>query len=92
MSTNLNNRVRKLEQACGGECDGGPTCFTTARLPLGEYLAGEPADRPEPPAPPGAALCRRCGVPHVVEVVELVVNTREEAQAAFALMSEGASR
>jgi hypothetical protein len=90
MSNSLNNRVRKLEVARGGgECE--PTCFVTSRMPMGEYLAGKQADRPEPPAPPGAALCRRCGVPHVVEIVELVVSTREEAQAAFALMSEGAS-
>jgi hypothetical protein len=89
----LRNRVKKLENFRRAEaaCDGEPTLFLHARQTLQDFRAGAPPDFPVLSAPPDAALCPLCGVPHVVEVVELLVSTREEAKAALSLTAEGGS-
>ncbi len=89
MIARLSRRVAKLEGPYrrGGECDGPPTfCFST-RQTMPDFLAGRPPGRPDTPAPPGAARCPRCGVPHVAEAVEVVVATRAEAKQALALLA-----
>jgi hypothetical protein len=68
------SRLRKLEGAGHRfdpeDCPGGPTVFL-------HYREGE-----TPPALPEDALaCALCGVPHVLRVKYVVVQTREEADA-----------
>jgi hypothetical protein len=94
MSAALKNRVKKLERFCcaESECDGEPTLFLHVRQTMQDFRAGTPPVLLDPPVPPDAAQCPRCGVPHVAETVELIVSTREEAKEALSLTAGGGSR
>jgi hypothetical protein len=77
-------RIRGLERRAGfgGECDGRRPTFT--------WFWRDGA--PEAPLPPEDELpkCPRCGWPHVLELHEVVVTSREEAQEAMRrLKAEG---
>jgi hypothetical protein len=94
MSAALRNRVKKLERIrrAEAECDGEPTLFLDFRQCMQDFCAGRPPGLLDPPAKPDAGRCPRCGTPHVMEVVELIVSTREEAKEALSLTAGGGSR
>ncbi len=61
-----------------GECPGRTT-----------YWTFQSEGEPEPLIPPNAKRCHLCGAVHVMNVVEVVVDTREQADAAIdTLVSE----
>ena len=90
MSATLRNRVKKLERfrRAEAECDGEPTLFLHARQTMQDFRADAPPVELYPPTSPDAGRCPRCGVPHVMEIVGLLVSTRGEAKAALSLTAE----
>jgi hypothetical protein len=90
MSATLRNRVKKLERfrRAEAECDGEPTLFLHARQTMQDFRAGCPPVLLVPPVSPDSERCPRCGVPHNMKIVELLVSTREEAKAALSLTAE----
>jgi hypothetical protein len=72
----LRQRLDRLQRALGDpdNCEAGPTIILT-------YRQGEP----EPPTPADAPRCLACGQPHVLLIEEVIVTTREEAEAVLGM-------
>jgi hypothetical protein len=71
----LHSRLTRLKNAGGGPCRCGSVPFVLVDT-------GRPRS-------PDATPCPRCGRPNVIELVEVVVETRKEAAAVQALTGEG---
>ena len=78
----IRHRLTRLEDAIGT----GP-CSSLHPTVILRYRTGES----KPPTPENAPHCPRCGVPHVLLVEEVLVETRLQAKAALAF-GEGDSK